>query len=83
MGTVTFDRNSAVRLTAFTLSVAGGATLQPVYTLPPGDSTENSASLLTAAPLTPGTRYIAHVVAVVDGSAYERSWSFTVGSAAS
>jgi tetratricopeptide (TPR) repeat protein len=80
--TVTFDRNSAVRLTSFTLSAVGGAAVQPVYSLPPGDATENCASLLTAAPLTPGAKYTAHIVAVVDGSAYDRSWTFTVAAAA-
>ncbi|HEV7678501.1 MAG TPA: CAP domain-containing protein [Candidatus Dormibacteraeota bacterium] len=78
--TVTFDRNSAARLTSFTLTAAGGAAVQPVYTLPPGDATENSASLLTAAPLTPGARYTAHIVAIVDGAAYDRTWTFTVSS---
>ncbi len=80
--TVTFDRYSSVRVTSFTLTGPGGAVVQPVYTLPPSDQTENSASLLAGSSLTAGARYTAHIVAVVDGSAFDRAWSFTVGAPA-
>jgi hypothetical protein len=49
-----------------------------VFMLPPSEQTENSASLLPGAPLVAGARYTAHIVATVDGAAYERTWSFTV-----
>jgi len=75
--TVTFDRYSSVRLESFTLSGPGGR-VGAVFLLPPGDETENSASLLPAAPLTAGATYTAHVVAVVDGATYDHTWSFTV-----
>jgi len=75
--TVTFDRYSSVRLESFTLSGPSGR-VGLVFLLPPADETENSASLLPGAPLVAGATYTAHVVATVDGAAYDRSWSFTV-----
>jgi len=75
--TVTFDRYSSVQVSSFTLSGPSGP-VGYVFTLPPGDSTENSASLLPGAPLQVGARYTAHIVATVDGASYDRTWSFTV-----
>jgi tetratricopeptide (TPR) repeat protein len=80
--TVTFDRYSSVRVTAFTLAGPSGAPVQPVYTLPPSDQTENSASLLAGASLIQGARYTAHIVATVDGAPFDRTWSFTVNASA-
>jgi tetratricopeptide (TPR) repeat protein len=81
--TVTFDRRSSVRMTSFTLSGSDGSAVGTVAVLPPSDSTENSAALLPAAPLTAGTTYAAHIVAVVDGAAYDTTWKFTVAPASS
>jgi hypothetical protein len=75
--TVTFDRYSSVRVSSFTLSGPTGQ-VGLVFMLPPSEQTENSASLLPGAPLVAGARYTAHIVATVDGAAYERTWSFTV-----
>jgi len=75
--TVTFDRYSSVRVTSFTLSGPTGQ-VGYVFTLPPSDQTENSASLLPGAPLVAGARYTAHIVATVAGTSYDRTWSFTV-----
>jgi tetratricopeptide (TPR) repeat protein len=76
--TVTFDRRSAVRMSSFSLSTAGGAPVALVAVQGPSDATENSAFLLPTAPLSAGVRYTAHIVAVVDGAAYDSTWSFTV-----
>lgn len=75
--TVTFDRYSSVQVSSFTLSGPRGP-VGYVFTLPPGDSTENSASLLPGAPLVAGAKYTVHIVATVDGADYNRTWSFTV-----
>jgi hypothetical protein len=76
--TVTFDRRSAVHMTSFSLTGPGGAAVSLVAVQGPSDATENSAFLLSAAPLAAGARYVAHIVAVVDGAAYDSTWSFTV-----
>jgi cytochrome c-type biogenesis protein CcmH/NrfG len=73
--TATFDPAASVRLTGFTLRTPAGAEV-PAYTLSPGVDTENSACLLPRAPLAPATAYTAHLTAVVDGRAYERTWTF-------
>jgi tetratricopeptide (TPR) repeat protein len=75
--TVTFDRYSSVAVHSFTLSGPSGQ-VGYVFTLPPSDQTENSASLLPGAALVAGARYTAHIVATVDGVAFDRTWSFTV-----
>lgn len=77
--TVTFDQYSQVQLTSFDLHGPDGASL-PAFLLAPTRQTEMSASLLPQAPLRPHTRYVAHLVAVVDGTTLDRSWSFVVGS---
>ena len=77
--TVTFAAGDSVSLTSFTLSGPDGAALDG-YLLAPSPSTENSASLLPAAPLRPATTYTAHIVATVDGRAYDQTWSFTTAS---
>ncbi|MBV8526714.1 MAG: hypothetical protein JOZ75_00205 [Candidatus Dormibacteraeota bacterium] len=74
--TVTFAAGDSVSLTSFTLSGPDGAALT-AYLLAPSSSTENSASLLPAAPLRPATTYAAHIVASVNGQPYDQSWSFT------
>jgi tetratricopeptide (TPR) repeat protein len=76
--TVTFDRRSAVHMTSFSLTGPGGAAVALVAVQSPSAETENSAFLLPAAPLAAGARYTAHIVAVVDGAAYDSTWSFTV-----
>jgi tetratricopeptide (TPR) repeat protein len=75
--TVTFDRYSNVQVSSFTLSGPSGQ-VGFVFLLQPGDSTENSASLLPGVPLTAGARYTVHIAATVDGTPYQRTWSFTV-----
>ena len=77
--TVTFSVADTVRLSAFTLAGPDG-TAVVAYLLPPSAATENSASLLPAAPLSPGATYSAHVVAVVNGRRFDRTWSFTTAS---
>ena len=77
--TVTFAAGDSVALSSFTLSGPDGAALDG-YLLAPSSSTENSASLLPAAPLHPGTTYTAHIVATVDGQRYDQTWSFTTAS---
>lgn len=80
--TVTFVRGSVVRMSSFTLTGPGGAAVPLVAVQGPSESTENSAFLLPAAPLAAGARYVAHIVAVVDGAPYVSTWSFTVASSA-
>jgi Flp pilus assembly protein TadD len=77
--TVTFGRYSSVRVSSFTLSGPSGR-VGFVFLLPPSDETENSASLLPGEPLVAGATYTAHIVATVDGAAYDHTWSFTVAS---
>ena len=77
--TVTFAAGDSVSLASFTLSGPDG-TAVPVYVLSPAFSTENSASLLPAAPLRAGTTYTAHIVATVDATRYDSTWSFTTAS---
>ena len=77
--TVTFSLADAVTLSTFTLAGPDGTALA-VYLLPPSAATENSASLLPAAPLKAGTTYSAHVVALVNGRRFDRTWSFTTAS---
>ena len=77
--TVTFAAGDSVSLTSFTLSGPDGAALDG-YLLAPSSSTENSASLLPAAPLQRATAYTAHIVATVDGQRYDQTWSFTTAS---
>ena len=79
--TVTFDRRSAVHMASFSLTGPGGAAVPLVAVQAPSDATENSAFLLPGAPLTAGARYTAHIVATVDGSAYDSVWSFTAAAA--
>ena len=74
--TVTFADGDAVSLTSFTLTGQGGAALGG-YLLDPGLSTENSASLLPAAPLLASTTYTARIVATVNGRPYDETWTFT------
>ena len=74
--TVTFAAGDSVTLTSFTLSGPDGAALD-AYPLAPAFSTENSASLLPAAPLRTATTYTAHIAATVDGRAYDKTWTFT------
>ena len=62
--TVTFSVADDVHVSSFTLAGPDGAAL-PAYLLPPSAATENSASLLPAAPLNAGTTYSAHIVALV------------------
>jgi hypothetical protein len=76
--TVTFDRRSVVRMSSFTLTGPGGASVPLVAVQGPSEATENSAFLLPTSPLASGARYTAHIVAVVDGAAYVSTWSFTV-----
>ncbi len=76
--TATFDQAASVRLSGFTLSTPAGAEV-PAYTLSPGAGNENSACLLSRAPLAPATAYTAHLTATVDGRAYERTWTFVTG----
>jgi hypothetical protein len=80
--TVTFDRRSVVHMSSFSLTGPGGAAVALVAVQAPSDATENSAFLLPAAPLVAGARYVAHIVATVDGVAYDSTWSFTVAPAA-
>jgi len=75
--TVTFDRYASVRVSSFTLTGPSGP-VGYVFTIPPSDESENSASLLPGVPLQAGATYTAHIVATVDGSNYDRTWSFTV-----
>jgi hypothetical protein len=74
--TVTFSVADAVRMTAFTVAGPDGRTL-PAYSLPPSGGTENSASLLPVSPLQAGTRYTAHITAYVNGTRFDRTWTFT------
>ena len=74
--TVTFAAAARVTLASFTLAGPDGHALD-AYVLSPSSSTENSASLLPAAPLQRNTVYTAHVVATVDGARYDTTWSFT------
>jgi hypothetical protein len=75
--TVTFSEAERVSMHAFTLTSSSGAALA-AYVLSPTPSTENSASLLPAAPLISGGVYTARISATVNGSAYARTWTFTV-----
>lgn len=77
--TVTFDADAIVRVSSFTLQDAGGASLE-CYAGTPSGSTENSAWLLPHAALAPNATYTAHIVATVDGQAFDRSWTFSTGS---
>lgn len=77
--TVTFGDGDSVSLTSFTLSGPDGTALS-AYLLAPSSSTENSASLLPAAPLRPSTTYTARIVAGVNGQPYDQTWSFTTAS---
>ena len=75
--TVTFAAADRVSMHSFTLTSPSGAVLA-AYVLPPSGSTENSASLLPVAPLIAGAVYTARISATVNGSAYARTWTFTV-----
>lgn len=75
--TVTFGRYSSVHVSSFTLAGPAGR-VGLVYLLQPGDDTENSASLLPGVPLDAGATYTAHIVATVDGTTFDKTWSFTV-----
>jgi tetratricopeptide (TPR) repeat protein len=75
--TVTFSEAERVSMQSFTLTAPGGQRLA-AYLLAPSASTENSASLLPVAPLVPVGVYTARISATVNGSAYVRSWTFTV-----
>ncbi len=79
--TMTFPRGATVRVSSFTLTGPGGAAVSLVAVQAPSDQTENSAFLLPASPLAAGARYTAHMVAVVDGAAYDSVWSFTAAAA--
>ena len=74
--TVTFAMGDTASTSSFTLAGPDGVPLT-AYVLPPSTDTENSASLLPAAPLKPATTYTAHITGTVDGRGYDRSWSFT------
>lgn len=73
--TVTFDPYSRVRVQSFDLRGPDGAVV-PAYLLSPTRETEMSAALVPQRPLRPDTRYVAHLVGVVDDVAYDRTWSF-------
>jgi uncharacterized protein YkwD len=75
---VTFGAADTVRVTAFTVTAPTGAAL-PAYSGPPSGADENSAWLLPQAPLSPGATYTAHISALVDWVAFDRTWSFTTG----
>jgi uncharacterized protein YkwD len=75
--TVTFSEAESVSMHSFTLTSPGGAILA-AYVLSPSGSTENSASLLPVAALVAGAVYTARIAATVNGSAYTRTWTFTV-----
>jgi uncharacterized protein YkwD len=75
--TVTFSVADRVSMHSFTLMSPSGAMLA-AYVLSPSGSTENSASLLPVAPLVAGAVYTARISATVNGSAYLRTWTFTV-----
>ncbi len=75
--TVTFSAADRVSLHSFTLISPSGAVLA-AYVLAPSASTENSASLLPVVPLVAGAVYTARISATVNGSAYARTWTFTV-----
>ncbi|MGH7685694.1 MAG: CAP domain-containing protein [Candidatus Dormibacteria bacterium] len=74
--TVTFAEGDTASMSSFTLAGPDGVPLTS-YLLSPSTQTENSASLLPAAPLRPATTYTAHITGTVDGSSYDRTWSFT------
>jgi tetratricopeptide (TPR) repeat protein len=74
--TVTFTYADRVSLQSFTLAPSGGPAV-PAYVLSPSQETQNSASLLPAAPLRADTTYVAHIIAQVGGTRYDRSWTFT------
>ena len=75
--TVTFSEADRVSMHSFTLTSSSGAVLG-AYVLSPSASTENSASLLPVAPLIAGAVYTGRISATVNGSAYTRTWTFTV-----
>lgn len=74
--TVTFAMGDTASMSSFTLAGPDGVPLT-AYVLSPSTETENSASLLPAAPLKPATTYTAHIIGTVAGRAYDRTWSFT------
>jgi uncharacterized protein YkwD len=74
--TVTFQPSASVQVTSFSLSGPDGSGLD-AYRLTPSGETENSASLLPSLPLLPVTTYTAHIVATVNGTVYDHTWSFT------
>jgi uncharacterized protein YkwD len=74
--TVTFQPSASVQVTSFSLSGPDGSGLD-AYRLTPSGETENSASLLPSLPLLPATTYTAHIVATVNGTVYDHTWSFT------
>jgi tetratricopeptide (TPR) repeat protein len=74
--TVTFDELAGVVLQSFTLRDSSGAEV-PAYTLSPGPTDENSATLLPHGPLTAASRYTAHITATVNGRTYDRTWTFS------
>jgi len=79
--TVTFGQDDRVSVSSFTLSDASGHTL-PAYSDVPDEADENSAWLLPHAALQPNTAYTAHIVARVNGQAFDRTWSFTTAATA-
>jgi uncharacterized protein YkwD len=74
--TVTFQSSASAQVTSFSLSGPDGSGLD-AYQLKPSGETENSASLLPVLPLLPATTYTAHIVATVNGTVYDHTWSFT------
>lgn len=74
--TVTFPEVDSVNVSTFTLTDSQGHVLA-TYSGAPSAETENSAWILPVQPLAAASTYTAHIVATVNGSAYDRSWSFT------
>jgi tetratricopeptide (TPR) repeat protein len=74
--TVTFQPSASVLVTSFSVTGPDRSALD-AYQLSPGGETENSASLLPVVPLRAATAYTAHIVATVNGTVYDHTWSFT------
>jgi tetratricopeptide (TPR) repeat protein len=74
--TADWGQADSVRLQSFTLHSAAGAEA-PGYVIGPSVLSENSATLLPAAPLQAKTVYTATLSAVVNGAAQTWTWSFT------
>lgn len=76
--TVNFDTFARVTMDRFSVAGPDGVEL-PGYLGAPTPASEKTAWILPQAPFRAHTTYTAHYVGTVDGSPFDRTWTFTTG----